>query len=111
MKIGIIGAGFVGSATAFSLIMTGTAHKIVLIDANQAKAEAERIMAESRAHDLQSRRNQGDDTPEDQFLREAMQKATVSSIYETWKKYDLKGVYPEVEGINVKARPAVYRDE
>lgn len=41
MKIGIIGAGFVGSATAFSLIMTGTAHKIVLIDTNQAKAEAE----------------------------------------------------------------------
>lgn len=65
--------------------------------AQQVKAEAERIMAESRAHDLQSRRNQGDDTPEDQFLREAMQKATVSSIYETWKKYDLKGVYPEIE--------------
>ena len=41
MKIGIIGAGFVGSATAFSLVMTGVAHKIVLIDTNEAKADAE----------------------------------------------------------------------
>lgn len=41
MKIGIIGAGFVGSATAFSLVMTSVAHKIVLIDSNKAKADAE----------------------------------------------------------------------
>ena len=41
MKIGIIGAGSVGSATAFSLIMTGVARKVVIIDANRQKAEAE----------------------------------------------------------------------
>lgn len=41
MKVGIIGAGSVGSAAAFSLIMTGVAHKVVLIDANEAKAETE----------------------------------------------------------------------
>ena len=41
MKIGIIGAGSVGSATAFSLLMTGVAHKIILIDMNSKKAEAE----------------------------------------------------------------------
>lgn len=41
MKIGIIGAGFVGSATAFSLVMTSVAHEIVLIDTNKAKADAE----------------------------------------------------------------------
>lgn len=41
MKIGIIGAGAVGSATAFSLIMTGVASKIVLIDINRDKAQAE----------------------------------------------------------------------
>lgn len=41
MKIGIIGAGFVGSATAFSLVMTGVAHKIILVDINKQKAEAE----------------------------------------------------------------------
>ncbi len=41
MKVGIIGAGAVGSATAFSLIMTGTADKVVLIDVNHTKAEAE----------------------------------------------------------------------
>lgn len=41
MKIGIIGAGAVGSATAFALIMTGAAHKVVLIDANEKKAFAE----------------------------------------------------------------------
>ena len=41
MKVGIIGAGSVGAATAFALIMRGVARKVVLIDANQKKAEAE----------------------------------------------------------------------
>lgn len=41
MKVGIIGAGSVGAATAFALTMCGTAGKIVLIDQNKAKAEAE----------------------------------------------------------------------
>ena len=41
MKIGIIGAGAVGSATAFSLIMTGVARKVILIDMNEKKAIAE----------------------------------------------------------------------
>ncbi len=41
MKIGIIGAGSVGSATAFSLLMAGVANKIVLIDMNEKKAQAE----------------------------------------------------------------------
>lgn len=41
MKVGIIGAGAVGSTTAFALIMRGVARKVVLIDANQSKAEAE----------------------------------------------------------------------
>ncbi len=47
MKIGIVGAGGVGSATAFSLIMRGVARKVVLIDQNQARAAAE---AEDIAH-------------------------------------------------------------
>ena len=47
MKIGIIGAGGVGSSTAFALIMRGVARKVVLIDQNQARAEAE---AEDIAH-------------------------------------------------------------
>lgn len=41
VKVGIVGAGQVGSATAFALIMRGVARKIVLIDANQQRAEAE----------------------------------------------------------------------
>ncbi len=41
MKVGIIGAGSVGSAAAFSLMMTGVAHKVVLIDMNEKKAMAE----------------------------------------------------------------------
>lgn len=41
MKVGIIGAGAVGSATAFSLIMTMVAHKVVLVDSNHKKALAE----------------------------------------------------------------------
>lgn len=47
MKIGIVGVGFVGSATAFSLIMKGVARKVVLIDQNKKKACAE---AEDIAH-------------------------------------------------------------
>ena len=47
MKIGIIGAGGVGSATAFALIMKGIARKIILIDQNKKRAEAE---AEDIAH-------------------------------------------------------------
>ena len=43
MKIGIIGSGFVGSATAFQLVMSGTAHEVVLIDKDTARAEAEAI--------------------------------------------------------------------
>ncbi len=41
MKVGIIGAGSVGSATAFALIMKGVARKVVLIDSNEKKAHAE----------------------------------------------------------------------
>lgn len=41
MKVGIIGAGAVGSATAFALMMRGVARKIVLVDANEQKAKAE----------------------------------------------------------------------
>lgn len=41
MKVGIIGAGSVGSAAAFSLMMTGVAHKVVLIDMNTQKAYSE----------------------------------------------------------------------
>jgi len=41
MKAGIIGAGAVGSATAFSLIMSGVAHNVVLVDINEKKAVAE----------------------------------------------------------------------
>ena len=41
MKIGIIGAGMVGSAAAFALIQRGEAQEIVLIDIDRARAEAE----------------------------------------------------------------------
>lgn len=43
MKISIIGSGFVGSATAFNLIMNGVAHEVLLIDKDTARAEAEAI--------------------------------------------------------------------
>ncbi|MBR1605949.1 MAG: L-lactate dehydrogenase [Alphaproteobacteria bacterium] len=41
MKIGIIGAGNVGAATAFSLIMQGIARKVILIDTHEQRAQAE----------------------------------------------------------------------
>jgi L-lactate dehydrogenase len=41
MKIAIVGCGMVGSASAYALVMRGVGREIVLIDVNQARAEAE----------------------------------------------------------------------
>jgi L-lactate dehydrogenase len=41
IKISIIGAGFVGSTIAYTLMMKGTASEIVLVDANPEKAAGE----------------------------------------------------------------------
>ncbi|MEL6167886.1 MAG: L-lactate dehydrogenase [Pseudomonadota bacterium] len=47
MKVGIIGAGMVGSAAGFALALTGTAKEIVFVDLDEARAQAE---AEDIAH-------------------------------------------------------------
>jgi L-lactate dehydrogenase len=41
MKIGIVGSGYVGATAAYALVMQGIGRKIVLIDINKQKAEAE----------------------------------------------------------------------
>jgi L-lactate dehydrogenase len=41
MKIGIVGCGMVGSSVAFALVMKGVGREVVLVDLNQARAEAE----------------------------------------------------------------------
>ncbi len=41
MKIGIVGAGFVGSTAGYALIMRGVGREIVLVDRNRERAEAE----------------------------------------------------------------------
>jgi len=41
MKIGIVGCGMVGSTCAYALVMSGVGREIVLVDLNQARAEAE----------------------------------------------------------------------
>jgi L-lactate dehydrogenase len=43
MKIAIVGSGFVGSATAFQLIMSGVAREVILVDKDTARAEAEAV--------------------------------------------------------------------
>ncbi|MBE6451271.1 MAG: L-lactate dehydrogenase [Alphaproteobacteria bacterium] len=43
MKIGIIGAGNVGSATAFALVLRGVAREVILIDKDEKKAIAEAL--------------------------------------------------------------------
>ena len=40
-KVAVIGCGFVGATSAFSLIQTGLFSEMVLIDANTKKAEGE----------------------------------------------------------------------
>ncbi|MBI5572274.1 MAG: L-lactate dehydrogenase [Desulfomonile tiedjei] len=41
MKVGVVGAGLVGSTSAYALVMTGVGSHIVLVDKNRARAEAE----------------------------------------------------------------------
>ncbi len=41
MKIGIVGCGMVGSASAYALVMRDVSREIVLVDVNRARAEAE----------------------------------------------------------------------
>jgi len=41
MKIGIVGCGMVGSASAYALVMSGVGREIVLVDINRARSEAE----------------------------------------------------------------------
>ena len=43
MKISILGAGFVGSTTAYTLMMKSLAQEIVLVDINEVKANAEAL--------------------------------------------------------------------
>jgi L-lactate dehydrogenase len=41
VKVGIVGTGMVGSASAYALVMSGVGREIVLVDANKARAQAE----------------------------------------------------------------------
>jgi len=41
MKIGIVGSGLVGSTAAYALVMQGIGRRIVLVDLNKARAQAE----------------------------------------------------------------------
>lgn len=41
MKIGIVGCGFVGSTTAYAMVMRGVGREIVLVDKRPGRAEAE----------------------------------------------------------------------
>lgn len=41
LKVSVVGAGFVGSTIAYTLMMRGTASDIVLVDVNNEKAEGE----------------------------------------------------------------------
>jgi len=41
MKTGIVGSGFVGATAAYALVMRGVGRRVVLVDLNKARAEAE----------------------------------------------------------------------
>src|SRR5919106_3500552 len=41
MKVGIVGAGYVGSTAAYALVMRGVGREIVLVDKNAQRAAAE----------------------------------------------------------------------
>ncbi|MGC8879847.1 MAG: FAD-dependent oxidoreductase, partial [Anaerolineae bacterium] len=59
MRIGIVGAGFVGATTAYALVMRGIGREIILIDKNEMRAQAEAddvLHAVPFAHALHVRR-------------------------------------------------------
>lgn len=41
MKVGIVGSGMVGATTAYAIVMQGVAREVVLVDINQARAQAD----------------------------------------------------------------------
>lgn len=41
MKTGIVGSGFVGATAAYALVMRGVGRRVMLVDQNRARAEAE----------------------------------------------------------------------
>lgn len=41
MKIGVVGSGFVGATAAYALVMRGVGRKIVLVDLNRERSQAE----------------------------------------------------------------------
>jgi L-lactate dehydrogenase len=41
MKTGVVGSGFVGATAAYALVMRGVGRRLVLVDQNHARAEAE----------------------------------------------------------------------
>ena len=41
MKVGIVGAGFVGATTAYALVMRGVAREVLLVDIDEKRAHAE----------------------------------------------------------------------
>jgi L-lactate dehydrogenase len=41
MKTGIVGSGFVGATAAYALVMRGVGRRVVLVDQNRSRAEAE----------------------------------------------------------------------
>jgi L-lactate dehydrogenase len=58
MKIGIVGAGLVGSTAAYAMVMRGVGREIVLVDLNRSRAQAEAddiLHAAPFAHPIQVR--------------------------------------------------------
>ena len=53
-KIVVVGAGFVGSTTAYTIMLDGFFREIVLIDVNKDKADGDAL---DMAHGTKSRRN------------------------------------------------------
>jgi len=41
MKVGVVGSGMVGATAAFAIVMQGVAREVVLVDINQARAQAD----------------------------------------------------------------------
>ena len=52
MKIGIVGAGFVGATAAYAMVTSGVGRELVLVDLNRQRAEAERLYVHGVGHSV-----------------------------------------------------------